>query len=100
MLGLYPVMFGENSGTLVTSTGFTAAVSCSLCVMAILIVIVSCSGRLKKVNVSVLIVIISLYSALYGVFGYLPLSNSESVTKNKEYVKLSSYVYNTAGRRP
>lgn len=100
MLGLYPVMFGENSGTLVTSTGFTAAVSCSLCVMALLIVIVSCSKRLKKVNISVLIAIISVYSALYGVFGYLPLSNAESVSKNAEYVKISSYVYNTSEAPP
>lgn len=100
MLGLYPVMFGENSGTLVTSTGFTAAVSCSLCVMALLIVIVSCSRRVKKVNISILIAVISVYSALYGIFGYLPLSNAESVSKNAEYVKISSYVYNNPEAPP
>lgn len=100
MLGLYPVMFGENSGTLVTSTGFTAAVSCSLCVMALMIVIVSCSKRLKSVHISVLMAVITAYSALYGVFGYLPLSNAESVSKNAEYVKISSYVYNTSEAPP
>lgn len=96
MLGLYPVMFGENSGSLVTSTGFTAAVSCSMCVMTLLIVIVSCSKKYKNVNISLLIAIISLYSALYGVFGYFPLSVEESESKNEEYVKLSSCIYNTA----
>lgn len=96
MLGLYPVMFGENSGSLVTSTGFTAAVSCSMCVMTLLIVIVSCSKKYKKINISVLFTIISVYSALYGTFGYLPLSAAESREKNAEYVELSSYIYNTA----
>ncbi len=100
MLGLYPVMFGENSGSLVTSTGFTAAVSCSMCMMTLLIVIVSCSKKYKKINISVLLTIISVYSALYGVFGYLPLSASESRDKNAEYVKLSSYIYNTAEAPP
>lgn len=43
-----------------------------------------------------LITIISLYSAFYGVFGYFPLSVEESKSKNEEYVKLSSCIYNTA----
>lgn len=96
MLGLYPVMFGENSGTLVTSTGFTAAVSCSMCVMTVFIVITSCAGQMKKLLLSSVITLITLYSAGYGVFNYLPLSQAESVSKNSEYVQLSSYIYNTA----
>ena len=100
ILGLYPVMFGENSGSLVTSTGFTAAASCSMCVMALMIVIVSCSKKYYKTNISVLLTIISLYSTLYGVFGYLPLSVSESKEKNAEYENLSSYIYNTAEAPP
>lgn len=96
MLGLYPVMFGENSGTLVTSTGFTAAVSCSMCVMTVLIVITSCAKRMKKLVISAVITLLTVYSGCYGVFGYLPLSRAESVSKNAEYVQLSSYIYNTA----
>lgn len=96
MLGLYPVMFGENSGTLVTSTGFTAAVSCSMCVMTVFIVITSCAAGMKNLILSAVISLITLYSAGYGVFSYLPLSQAESVGKNAEYVQLSSYVYNSA----
>lgn len=95
ILGIYPVMFGENSGALVTSTGLTAAVSCGMCVMTVFIVIVSCAKRLKNVNISVVITVLTVYSTLYGIFGYLPLSNAESVSKNSEYVKISSYIYNS-----
>lgn len=95
MLGLYPVMFGENSGALVTATGLTAAVSCGMCVMTVFIVIVSCSKRYKNVNISAVITAVTVYSALYGIFGYLPLSGAESVSKNAEYTKLSSYIYNS-----
>ncbi|MCM1055237.1 MAG: hypothetical protein NC394_06915 [Bacteroides sp.] len=100
MLGLYPVMFGENSGTLVTSTGFTAAVSCSMCLMTVFIVITSCAGRMKRLILSAVITLTVLYSASYGVFSYLPLSREESVSKNDEYVRLSSYVYNSAEAPP
>lgn len=96
MLGLYPVMFGENSGNLLTSTGFTAAVSCSMCVMTVFIVIVSCAKNFKQVVLSVSTAVVILYSAIYGVFGYLPISNAESVNKNAEFVRVSSYLYNAS----
>lgn len=95
ILCIYPVMFGESTSSLVTSTGLIAAVSCSLCIMAVLLVIVSCSGKLKNAIISALILLIALYSLSFGTFYYLPLSRAESVDKSAEYVQLSSYLFNS-----
>lgn len=96
MLCLYPAMFGESSSSLVTSTGLMAAVSCSLCLMAVFIVIVSCAKKLKKIVISVAITALSLYSVMFGTLYYLPMTNAESVQKNSEYTELSSYIFNSS----
>ena len=95
ILGLYPVMFGESTASLVTSTGLTAAISCAMCLMAVLLVIVSCAKRLKTTVVSVAVAAITLYSLCFGSLYYLPLSYAESVEKNAEYVQLSQCVFNS-----
>lgn len=95
ILCIYPVMFGESTSSLVTSTGLIAAVSCSLCIMAVLLVIVSCSGKLKNAIISSLILLLTVYSLSFGAFYYLPLSRAESVDKNAEYIQLSSYLFNS-----
>ncbi|MDE6579549.1 MAG: hypothetical protein K2K41_03350, partial [Ruminiclostridium sp.] len=95
ILCIYPVMFGESTSSLVTSTGLIAAVSCSLCIMAVLLVIVSCSARLKNAIISSVILLFTIYSLAFGSLYYLPLSRSESVSKSSEYVQLSAYVFNS-----
>lgn len=100
MLCLYPTMFGESSSSLITSTGLLAAVSCSMCLMAIFIVIVSCAKKLKRIVISGAIAILSLYSVLFGVFYYLPMAHSESVYKSSEYEELSSHIFNSSEAPP
>ncbi|MDE7280397.1 MAG: hypothetical protein K2N36_01480 [Ruminiclostridium sp.] len=96
ILCIYPVMFGESTSSLVTSTGLIAAVSCSLCIMALLLVIVSCSARRKNAIISSVVLMFTLYSVVFGSLYYLPLSRGESVSKNEEYVQLSSYIFNSS----
>lgn len=96
ILGLYPVMFGESTSSTVTSTGLIAAVSASLCVMAVFIVIVSCSKRFKKAVISGVIAALSCYGLFFGVFYYLPLSAEQSMSRNAEYVELSKYIFNSS----
>lgn len=100
MLCLYPTMFGESSSSLITSTGLLAAVSCSMCLMAIFIVIVSCAKKLKRIVISGAIAILSLYSVLFGVFYYLPMAHSESVYESSEYEELSSHIFNSSEAPP
>ena len=96
MLGLYPVMFGESTSSTVTSTGLIAAVSASLCLMAVFIVIVSCSKKLKKAVISGTLIAISCYGAIFGLFYYLPLSAEQSMARNSEYIELSKYIFNSS----
>ncbi len=100
MLCFYPTMFGESTSSLISSTGLIANVSCSLCVLAVLLVIVSCSKRLKNAIISAVVLIITIYSLSFGVFYYLPLSRTESVSKNSEYVQLSKYLFNSSEAPP
>ena len=100
MLGLYPVMFGESTESLVTSTGLTAAISCSLCLMAVFLVILSCAKKLKNVVVSGTVAAIALYSLCFGAFYYLPLSHTESVEKNSAYVQVSESLFNSTDAPP
>lgn len=100
MLCLYPAMFGESSSSLVTSTGLLAAVSCSMCLMAVFIVIVSCAKKLRRIVISGTIAALCLYSALFGVLYYLPVTHAESVDKNSEYVELSSHIFNSGEAPP
>ena len=100
ILGLYPVMFGESTEALVTSTGLTAAISCSMCLMAVLLVIVSCAKRLKNTVISATVAAITLYSLCFGSLYYMPLSHTESVEKNSEYVELSRIVFNSSDAPP
>ena len=96
ILCIYPVMFGESTSSLVTSTGLIAAVSCSLCIMALLLVIVSCSARRKNAIISSVVLMFTLYSVAFGSLYYLPLSRSESMDKSSEYIQLSAYIFNSS----
>ena len=100
MLCLYPAMFGESSSSLITSTGLLAAVSCSMCLMAIFIVIVSCAKKHKRIVISGAVALLSIYSVLFGVFYYLPMANAESVYINSEYEELSSHIFNSSEAPP
>ena len=100
ILGLYPVMFGESTAFRVTSTGLTAAISCTLCVMAVMLVIVSCADRLKNIIITCTVAAAALYSLGFGSLYYLPLSYAESVDKNGQYVEVSELLYNTPGAPP
>ena len=100
ILGLYPVMFGESTEYLVTSTGLTAAISCTMCVMAVLLVIVSCAKKQKNTVAAVTVTAITLYSLCFGSLYYLPLSYAESVEKNRQYEAVSELLYNNADAPP
>ena len=94
-LGLYPLLIGEDSSSALTGTSLMAALSCGLCVLALLVVIICCSRKnLKQVATAFLLLSVAVYSSAYAAFSYLPLANSESRTKNAVYVEMSKYVYN------
>lgn len=94
MLGLYPVMFGESAGSLLTSTGITAAVSCSTCIMAVILVIYYCAKKHANLIISIVLTAAVLYSGIFGTAFYLPLANAESIEKNAPYTELCEYVFN------
>lgn len=97
VLGLYPVMFGES---MITSTGLMAAISCTMCMMAVLLVIVSCAKNLKNTLIIWTVTAVSVYSLCFGSLYYLPMSYAESVDKNEQYVQVSQLVFNSSDAPP
>lgn len=95
MLGLYPLLIGESSATALDGTALSAAVSCGLCLLALLVVIISCTkNKTKSVTVAISLLIVTIYSVGFAAAVYLPLAQSEIQQKNAAYLELSQYVYN------
>lgn len=94
MYALIPIMFGEGLTGKITSTGLLSAVSCSLCLMAILLVIVSCAKKLKKPVVAAAVAIFTLYSLGFGIFFCLPQTVLEDVQSYESYERLSDNLFN------
>ena len=95
MLGLYPLLIGESNATALDGTALAAALSCGMCILALLVVIISCTrNKTKSVTVAVSLLLVTVYSAGFAATVYLPLAESESQQKNAVYLELSQYVYN------
>lgn len=97
MLAIYPAMFGESTGSLIGSTGLLAAISCGYCVLALLVVTVSCARKNYSVIICFITSVITIYSCGYVFAYYLPLSARESKQGSAVYVEMSDkYIYNLA----
>lgn len=96
ILALYPLRIGTDSGTLLTFDGLLLTASVTFCVMALLIVIVSCAKRLRSPLISAILTLITVYSFVFVQSEYLPLCREESQRKNAAVVDLSESVYNQA----
>ena len=95
MLGLYPLLIGKSSAAALDSTALSAALSCGMCILALLVVIICCTkNKTKSVIVAVSMLLVTAYSAGFAATVYLPLAQSESQQKNAVYLELSQYVYN------
>lgn len=100
ILALFPLRIGEAPAALYTHETFMLTASAAFCVMAVLIVIVSCAKELKKLLCAAVIAIITAYSTICVAAVYLPLCNAEAITKNSEAVNITSYLYNQVDAPP
>ena len=94
ILALYPLLIGENNSTVLSLTSILAASSSALSVLALFVVIVSCTKKLKPVVISVFFLMTTVYSAFFAAFYYIPLCNSESESKNAAYTEISAHLFN------
>lgn len=97
ILALYPLRIGADSGTLLTFEGLLLTASVTFCVMALFIVIVSCTKHLRSLLISLILIGIAAYSVVFIEGEYLPLCREESQRKNAAVVDLSESVYNRDG---
>ncbi|MCM1335495.1 MAG: hypothetical protein NC084_10405 [Bacteroides sp.] len=97
ILALYPLRIGADSGTLLSFEGLLLTASVTFCVMALLIVVISCTKRLRSPLVSLILAAITIYSVLFIQNEYLPLCREESTRKNAAVVDLSESVYDRDG---
>lgn len=94
ILGLIPALIGEKVGSQISSTGLIAGISCSMCLMAVLLVIVSCAKNLKKLVAAGAVTAVTIYSLCFGLFAYLPAARDYSMAHNAEYITLSEKLFN------
>ncbi len=92
--GIIPAMFGEGLEGGMTSTGLLSAISCSMCLMAVLLVIVSCAKRLKKAVTAAAVAALTLYSAVFGVMRCLPYTAQQSAESTGGYERISESLFN------
>lgn len=95
ILGFYPLLIGKESGSALDYKSLIGALSCGLCIMALLVVIISCArNKAKSVITAFSLFLVTVYSAVFAATVYLPLAADESRQKNAVYAELSSCVYN------
>lgn len=97
ILALYPLRIGADSGAPLTFEGLLLTASVTFCVMALFVVIVSCTKHLRSLLISMILIMITAYSVVFIQSEYLPLCREESQRKNAAVVDLSESVYNRDG---
>lgn len=100
VLGIYPLLFGENIGSLLDHMSILTTISVSFCVAALFIVITCCAKKLKVMLLTAIVVIISIYTCVYTCICYLPLSVAESQNRNAPLLEVSEYIYNQKDAPP
>lgn len=100
ILSLFPLRIGEAPAALYTHDTFCLTASAAFCVLALLIVIVSCSKEWKKFLCAGVFAVITAYSTVCVAAVYLPLCSEESRVKNAETIAVTEYLYNQVDAPP
>ena len=94
-LGIYPLLIGQNASAPLTFTSFLSCSSCALCVLAVMVVVSTCKEyKIRSVVTAFLSLGITVYSSVFVCATYIPLTYSESVSKNAVYEDISEHIYN------
>ncbi len=97
ILALYPLQIGTDSSALLSFESLLLTASMTFCVMALFIVIVSCTKKLRSPLISVILLGLTVYSVIFIQNEYLPLCRQEAQRKNSAVTELSESVYNQSG---
>lgn len=100
ILALYPLRIGAAGAELLNFNALALTVSAVFCVLAIFVVVISCTKKNRSIIISVIISGLTVYSLLFISGTYLPMCKAESVVKNEAVVNLSESVYNQNGAPP
>ncbi len=100
ILGLYPLRIGAAGAELLNLNSLLLTVSAVFCVLAVFVVVISCSTKKRSAILSVIICGLTVYSIVFISGTYLPMCREESVAKNEAAVHLSESVYNQNGAPP
>lgn len=97
VLALYPLRIGAESVELLTAESFFLTMSMTFCVMALAVVVISCTKKYRSVIISLFLTGLTVYSFVFISTVYLPICRSESVAKNEYVSELSENLFNNYG---
>lgn len=100
ILGLYPLRIGAAGAELLNFNSLLLTSSAVYCVLAVFVVVISCSKKHRSAILSVIISGLTVYSLLFISGTYLPMCREESVEKNAAVEDISESVYNQSGAPP
>ena len=99
-LALYPLRIGAASDELLSFDSLLLTASVTFCVMALFIVVISCTKKYRSLILSGILLGITVYSAVFIQAEYLPMCRNESESKNSAIADISESVYNQVGAPP
>lgn len=97
VLALYPLRVGAASEELLTFDSIFLTMSMTFCVMAVFIVVISCTKKNRSIILSLLMTGLTVYSLIFISAVYLPICREESVQKNEAVCEISESVFNQDG---
>lgn len=100
ILALYPLRIGAAGAELLNFNSLSLTVSAVFCVLAVFVVVISCTKKYRSAVIAVMICGLTVYSLAFISGTYLPMCRNESVAKNKAVADLSESVYNQNGAPP
>lgn len=100
VLALYPLRIGAASDELLSFDSLLLTASVTFCVMALFIVVISCTKKYRSLILSGILLGITVYSAVFIQAEYLPMCRNESESKNSAVADISESVYNQVGAPP
>ncbi len=100
ILALYPLRIGAAGAELLNFNSLLLTASAVFCVLAVFMVIVSCTKKYRSAIISVIISGLTVYSLIFISGTYLPMCRQESVAKNEAVADISESVYNQSGAPP
>lgn len=100
ILGLYPLRIGAAGAELLNFNSLLLTSSAVYCVLAVFVVVISCSKKYRSAILSVIISGLTVYSLIFISGTYLPMCREESVAKNMAVADISESVYNQSSAPP